>query len=110
MLDALPYDTFVIDAWDVFNMNEEKHSDQAKDWVLEIKEKSRLYDKAISKQNLGWLEKEIFARSGYESFLDMLQTDWVEYGLGYWNDELYKNPTEAFEENSLWGLKDKKEI
>ena len=108
ILDALPYDTFVIDAWDVFNMNEEKHSDQAKDWVLEIKEKSRGYDQAMSKQNLGWLEKEIFARSGYESFLDMLQTDWVEYGLGYWNDELYKNPAEAFEENSLWGLKDKK--
>lgn len=58
ILDALPYDTFVIDAWDVFNMNEEKHSDQAKDWVLEIKEKSRLYDQAISKQNLGWLEKK----------------------------------------------------
>lgn len=108
MLDALPYDTFLIDAWDVFNMNEEKHSDQAKEWVLEIKEKSKLYDKAMAKQNLGWLEKEIFARRGYDTFLDLLQTDWIEYGLGYWNEDLYKDISESFEDNGLWGLKDKK--
>ncbi|HCN50021.1 MAG TPA: hypothetical protein DIT10_13195 [Chryseobacterium sp.] len=108
MLDALPYDTFVMDAWDVFNMNEEKHSDQAKDWVLEIKEKSKLYDKAMAKQNLGWLEKELFARRGYDTFLALLETDWINYGLGYWNDELYKNPSEPFEDNGHWGLKDKK--
>lgn len=107
-LDALPYDTFMIDAWDVFNMNEEKHADQAKDWVLEIKEKSRLYDKAMSNQNLGWLEKEIFAGRGYDTFLNMLETDWINYGLGYWNDDLYKNPSETFEDNGFWGLKDRK--
>lgn len=108
ILDALPYDTFVINGWDVFNMSEEKHSDQAKNWAFEIKEKSKLYDKAISKQNLGWLEKEILARSGYTSFLEMLETDWIDYGLGYWNEDLYKDISETFEENGLWGLKDKK--
>lgn len=107
-LEALPYDTFVIDATDVFNMNEEKHTDQAKDWVLEIQEKSRLYNKAVEKQNLTWLEGEIFIRQGYDSFLTLLETDWIEYGLGYWNDELYKNPSEIFEENGHWGLKSNK--
>lgn len=108
MLDALPYDTFVINGWDVFNMSEEKHSDQAKNWAFEIKEKSKLYDKAMSKQNLGWLEKEILARSGYTSFLEMLETDWIDYGLGYWNEDLYKDISESFEDHGLWGLKDKK--
>ncbi|PKF75733.1 SEL1-like repeat protein [Chryseobacterium sp. PMSZPI] len=108
VLDTLPYDTFVMNATDVFNMNEERHSEQAKDWVLEIQEKNKLYDKAMAKQDLVWLEKEIFARSGYESFLELLETDWIDYGLGYWNEELYKNPSDVFEENNLWGLKDKK--
>ncbi|MEF9478027.1 hypothetical protein OWR28_10285 [Chryseobacterium sp. 1B4] len=40
LLEALPYDTFVMDAADVFNMNEESHKNQAKDWVLEIQEKT----------------------------------------------------------------------
>lgn len=108
MLDDLPYDTLVINGWDVFNMSEEKHSDQAKNWAFEIKEKSKLYDKALSKQNLGWLEKEVVARSGYTSFLEMLETDWIDYGLGYWNEDLYKDISETFEDNGLWGLKDKK--
>lgn len=108
MLDDLPYDTFVINGWDVFNMSEEKHSVQAKNWAFEIKEKSKLYDKAMAKQNLGWLEKEIVARSGYGSFLEMLETDWIDYGLGYWNEDLYKDISETFEHNGLWGLKDKK--
>lgn len=108
MLNDLPYDSFMINGWDVFNMSEEKHSDQAKNWVHEIKERSRLYDKAMAKQNLGWLEKEIVARSGYGSFLEMLETDWIDYGLGYWNEDLYKDISETFEENGLWGLKDKK--
>lgn len=108
LLDALPYDTFLVDAWDVFNMNEESHASQAKDWVLEIKEKSKLYDRAVAKGNLGWLEKEVFAGRGYETFLAMLETDWIDYGLGYWNEELYKNPLDIFEENNLCGLKDKK--
>ncbi|WP_128572293.1 WG repeat-containing protein [Chryseobacterium sp. P1-3] len=108
MLDNLPYDTFVINGWDVFNMSDEKHSDQARNWVFEIKERSKLYDKAMAKQDLGWLEKEIITRSGYGSFLEMLETDWIDYGLGYWNEDLYKDISETFEDNGLWGLKDKK--
>ncbi len=108
MLDDLPYDTLMINGWDVFNMSEEKHSEQAKNWAFEIKERSKLYDKAMAKQNLGWLEKEIVARSGYGSFLEMLETDWIDYGLGYWNEDLYKDISETFEDNGLWGLKDKK--
>ncbi|MEF9478028.1 SEL1-like repeat protein [Chryseobacterium sp. 1B4] len=70
--------------------------------------KNKLYEKAVEDQNLKWLEGEVFAGRGYDSFLTLLETDWIEYGLGYWNEELYKNPSETFEENGFWGLKDKK--
>ncbi len=105
ILNELPYDTFVMNARDVFNMSEEKHSDQAKDWVLEIKEKSKLYQKAIHNRDLAKLERALFSRHGYDSFLELLETDWVKYGLGYWNEELCKNPSEVYEVNGLWGLK-----
>lgn len=107
-LDDLPYHTLMINAWDVFNMNEDSHSDQAKEWIEEIKEQNQLYTKAIEDGNILILQEEILKRSGYSSFLEMLETDWIDYGLGYWNDDAYQDTTETFEENGLFGLKDHK--
>ncbi|PWN71791.1 hypothetical protein C1631_003995 [Chryseobacterium phosphatilyticum] len=107
-LETLPYDTFVMDATDVFHMNEESHKDQAKEWAEVIRERNNLYIQAEETQDLLSLEKEVFIFKGYDSFLAMLETDWIEYGLGYWNEEIFKNPSETFEENGLWGLKNKK--
>ena len=39
-LEGLPYDSFVLNATDVFNMNEEKHKVQAKEWLVEIQQKA----------------------------------------------------------------------
>lgn len=44
-LEALPFDSFVLNATDVFNMSEEKHKTQAKEWLVEIQQKSKLYKK-----------------------------------------------------------------
>lgn len=55
-LENLPYDTFKIDATDVFNMNEDKHSQQAKEWVLEIQEQTEWFEQAIREQNLAPLQ------------------------------------------------------
>ncbi|MCA5005206.1 SEL1-like repeat protein [Sphingobacterium bovistauri] len=108
LLEELPFNTFLIEGRDVFNMNEESHSSQAKDWVLQIKENITLFEKAISTRSLDVLTD--FVKSfGYESFLDALQTEWINYGLGYWNDVIYKEVyTEVFIENDLKGLKDLK--
>lgn len=108
LLEELPFNTFLIEGRDVFNMNEESHSSQAKDWVLQIKENSALFEKAISTRSLDVLTG--FVKSfGYDSFLDALQTEWINYGLGYWNDVIYKEVyTEVFIENDLKGLKDLK--
>lgn len=108
LLEELPFNTFLIEGRDVFNMNEESHSSQAKDWVLQIKENSALFEKAISTRSLDVLTDYIKS-FGYDSFLDALQTEWINYGLGYWNDVIYKEVyTEVFLENDLKGLKDLK--
>ncbi|MEQ7799648.1 SEL1-like repeat protein [Pedobacter sp. ASV1-7] len=108
VLEELPYDRFLIDGTDVFNMNEEKHSVQAKEWVVEIQKQIKLYKLAIKSQSLAPLQK-LLKTFGYQTFLEALETDWINYGLGYWNEDIYKhNYTEIFEENNLQGLKDAK--
>jgi TPR repeat protein len=109
-LEALPYDSFVLDATDVFNMNEEKHKEQAKEWLLDIQQKSKLYKKAVKTQNLSLLDN-LFLRRGYASFLDILQTEWINYGLGYFEEEAYKKAVSfTFEEDGKLGLKDAKGV
>lgn len=108
MLENLPYDTFLIDGSDVFNMNEEKHSVQAKEWVIQIHEKLNLYESAIQSKTLEPLN-ELVRSSGYQNFLEALKTDWIKYGLGYWNEDTYQlDDAEIFEKNDLSGLKDVK--
>lgn len=107
-LEALPFDSFVLNATDVFNMNEEKHKEQAKQWLLEIQQKSKLYKKAVKTQNLSLLDS-LFSRTGYTSFLEILQTDWINYGLGYFEELAYKKiASSIFEEAGKFGLKDAK--
>ena len=107
-LEALPYDTFVLNASDVFNMREEKHQVQAKECLAEIWQKATLYKKAVQKQDLSLLDS-LFSRTGYSSFQEILQTDWVNYGLGYFEKSAYKRvASAAFEENGKWGLKNAK--
>lgn len=107
-LEDLPYDMFQIDGGDVFNMNDEKHSQQAKDWVVQINEQYKLYEKAMRIQSLEPLQ-EIVASFGYKNILEALQTDWINYGLGYWNDDAYKyGYSEIFTDKGLEGLRDVK--
>lgn len=105
-LEALPFDTFQINGADVFNMNEEKPRQQAKEWVEQIHEQVKLYELAVQTNTLTPLH-EIIKSFGYDSFLEALQTEWVNFGLGYWNEDVYKSDyIEVFIENGLQGLKD----
>jgi len=104
-LEALPFDTFQIDGRDVFSMNEEKDTQQAKDWAEEIKMQALLYEQAVDEQSLDPLDP-LIKESGYASFLDALQTDWIDYGLGVWAEELLREKgAEVFEEGGKQGLK-----
>lgn len=105
-LENLPFDTFCVDGRDVFNMNEEKHTLQAHAWAEEIKANGLLYAQAVEQRSLDPL-LPILQNSGYASFLEMLQTDWINYGLGLWEEDvLVGRGPEVFEENGKHGLKD----
>ncbi|MFD2554943.1 tetratricopeptide repeat protein [Sphingobacterium tabacisoli] len=107
-LEGLPYDSFVLNATDVFNMNEEKHKVQAKEWLEDIQQKSVCYRKALEAQDLALLDA-LFLPYGYSSFLEILETDWIEYGLGYFEEHAYKKISATiFEEAGKFGLKDAK--
>ena len=107
-LEALPYDSFVLNATDVFNMNDEKHKVQAKEWLVEIQEKSKLYKEAVEAQDLSLLDS-LLSQTGYSSYLEILQTDWINYGLGYFEELAYKKAESSiFEEDGKFGLKDAK--
>lgn len=109
-LEALPYDSFVLNATDVFNMNEEKHEVQVKEWLLDIQHKGKLYKKAVKTQKLSVLDS-LFSQRGYASFLDILQTDWINYGLGYFEEvALQKAVSFIFEESGKFGLRDAKGV
>lgn len=106
-LESLPFDTFQIDARDVFNMNVEKHTEQASDWVDEIRTTGAVYTQAFEQQSLDPLQK-ILRLSGYHTFLEMLETDWINYGLGLWEEHAFQQAgAEVFDENGKQGLKDR---
>lgn len=105
-LEKLPFDTWEIDGSDVFTMNEEKPKDQAKEWVAQITQTWRLMENAIEKQDLYSLDI-LLENSGYASFLEILQTDWINYGLGYFEtDSFFKVSITTYEENGKLGLQD----
>ncbi len=107
-LEALPFDTFQIDGRDVFSMNAEEDTQQAKDLTEEIKMQAFLYEQAVDEQSLDPLN-QLVEESGYASFLDALQTDWIDYGLGLWAEELLREKgAEVFEEGGKQGLKNAK--
>ncbi|QMV68310.1 WG repeat-containing protein [Sphingobacterium paramultivorum] len=107
-LDGLPFDYFQLNASDVFNMSDVKHSQQAKDFAFEIYEKNLPYEKAIEKQSLAELES-ILAPAGYTSFLAMLELEWGNYGLGWWNSEAIDSlDNQFFEDQGFWGIRNAK--
>lgn len=106
-LENLPYETFKIDGRDVFDMQEEKHSEQAKNWVLEIKQDMRYFEEALVMQSLAPLD-EVLDRVSIRSFLDILETDWIAYGVGYWEKAAIQDKgVSIYEEGRKYGLKDR---
>ncbi|MFD1768762.1 tetratricopeptide repeat protein [Sphingobacterium suaedae] len=108
LLRGLPYDRLHIDATDVFNMNEERHEEQAKSWVQEMRDYAGIVDTTLATQRLEPLQDVLQRTYRDLSFLDLLRTDWIHYGLGYWNEELYGDGyTEVFEEQGKFGINDR---
>ncbi|MFW2135371.1 tetratricopeptide repeat protein [Chryseobacterium sp. TY4] len=109
-LEDLPFDTFQIDGSDVFTMNVESPKEQAKDWVLEIDNKWKNFETAIEHQDLNFLNPQFFM-TGYESFQEIMETDWINYGWGYFEYDLFlKNNINVYEIEGKFGLETRKGI
>ncbi|WP_374329018.1 tetratricopeptide repeat protein [Soonwooa sp.] len=109
-LEDLPFDTFQIDGSDVFTMNEESPKEQAKDWVLEIDNKWKNFETAIEHQDLNFLNPQFFM-TGYQSFQEIMETDWINYGLGYFEYDLFlKNNVNVYEVDGKFGLETSKGV
>ena len=103
-LKDLPFSHFQLDATDVFNMREESHKEQVKDWVLEIGDNWHSIENDINTGETSGLN-QLLNRRGYDSFEEVLKTDWINYGLGYFEYETYlKDQVIVYDVEGKFGL------
>lgn len=110
-LDKLSQPYFHVDAWDVFNMNDESHQKQANNLLAVIAHNNMIITRAIEADDISLLAAPAFAgevMSGLPDFRTLLNYPGYNYGLEHIYDQELVEETDIFEENGLWGLKDKK--
>ncbi|TKC05860.1 WG repeat-containing protein [Pedobacter frigoris] len=112
-LIKLKHPYFHVDAWDVFNMNDEGHESQAKQLLANIQQNNDAINKAIENDDISFLDFKYFDRGatlGFNSFKELLNYPDYNFGLGHIfdldeEDSSQYNDVEIYEENKLWGLK-----
>lgn len=109
-LDTLKHPYFNVDAWDVFNMSDVSHEEQAKELLKDIQQNNQVFQQAFEANDAGLLNSKNFTSEsllGFNSFKELL--NYVDYDYGWkhiWQEYIEPNQVEIFEENELWGLKD----
>ncbi|WP_010497306.1 SEL1-like repeat protein [Paenibacillus elgii] len=104
----LPY--FHLDAWDVFNMDDIPHAEQVETWRANIAHNNEIITKAMDNEDVSLLRYSEFmdVSPGFTSFEELLNYPNYEYGwVSIWKPYEDETDVEIFEENGLWGLKDK---
>ena len=110
-LDKLSQPYFHVDAWDVFNMSDESHQNQASELLAVIAHNNTVINRAIDADDISLLATSAFAGevlSGLPDFRTLLNYPGFDYGLEHIYDQEITEEADIFEENGLWGLKDKK--
>lgn len=103
---------FHLDAWDVFNMSDESHLEQAQDLLQEISITNSIIQNAIEAGNPNLLDSiSLFTDkfSVFKNFRDFINHEVYDYGWAVIESGYFPEENETivqFEENSLWGLKD----
>lgn len=109
-LDRLTGSYFHLDIWDVLNMDDTPHEEQAKDWLANIAHNNLVITRAMDAGDIGLLNyKELRDVSpAFISFPDLVNYPDYDYGWScIWTSVEEEFPYEIFEENKFWGLKDK---
>ncbi|MFA4135649.1 MULTISPECIES: SEL1-like repeat protein [unclassified Brevibacillus] len=104
---TLPY--FHIDAWDVFNMDDIPHDEQAETLRANIAHNNEIMTKAMDNDDISLLNySELMdVNPGFRSFAELLNYEDYQYGWGHiWQPYEEQPDVEIFEEAGLLGLKD----
>ncbi|RRJ65721.1 hypothetical protein EHV15_24480 [Paenibacillus oralis] len=103
----LPY--FHLDAWDVFNMDDIPHAEQAETWLVSIARNNELITNAMENGDISLLRYADLqdVNPAFKSFAELLNYKDYQYGWAHiWQSGEEDYEVEIFEENGLWGLKD----
>jgi len=108
---------FHLDAWDVFNMDEDSHEDQAIDLLEDIEISNALIAEAIDNDNPKLLDAHPdydLGQSSFQSFREQLNFDGYDYGWRVIHSGVYDDlddETRYFiiEENELLGIENTEE-
>ncbi|WP_426983613.1 SEL1-like repeat protein [Brevibacillus borstelensis] len=109
-LDKLKLPYFHLDAWDVFNMDDTPHAEQAEVWLANIAHNNEIIKKAMENDDISLLNDSdlMDVSPGFASFAELLNYEHYQYGWGHiWQPFEEEPEVEIYEENGLWGLKDK---
>jgi len=108
------FNSFHLDAWDVFNMSDEPHEEQAEELLSLIRDTNACIQAAIDANDPLLLNEcpDVLHNSyGFTSFSQLFSTDVYGYGWevirsGYFEEEDEEQQQQTFMENGLMGLKD----
>lgn len=110
------YNSFHLDAWDVFNMDDEPHAEQAAELLSLIQETNECIQAAINANDPTLLNECPDVRKnpyGFKSFRQFFSNNVYGYGWeviqsGYYADdeEEKEDEQQTFTENGMMGLKD----
>jgi TPR repeat protein len=104
-LDKLEHPYFNLDMWDVFNMDDTPHEEQAAIWQADIAFNNEVITRAMDNNDISLLSyKELKNVSlAFQTFADLLNYEGYRYG---WKHIIEEIPTvEIYQEDELWGLK-----
>lgn len=109
-LDRLKGAYFHLDIWDVLNMEDTPHAEQAREWLANIAHNNLVITRAMDANDVSLLNyKELKdASPAFLSFPDLVNYPDYDYGWACIDtSEEEEILYEIYEEDKLWGLKDK---
>ncbi|WP_316834876.1 SEL1-like repeat protein [Pedobacter nutrimenti] len=107
-LDRLTGAYFHLDIWDVLNMEDTPHEEQAGLWLANIAHNNLVITQAMEAGDISLLKYKNLkdVSPAFTSFPDLLNYESYNYGWScIWVDVEEDLSYEIFEENNLWGLK-----
>lgn len=109
-LDKLTGNYFHLDIWDVLNMDDTPHAEQAGMWLANIAYNNQAITAAMDAGDISLLNYKNLkdVSPAFHSFPELLNYEDYDYGWScIWVSAEEQLSYEIFEENKLWGLKSK---